>query len=343
MLKQTTSAILMLCALASAALAQTLPPDIQVRKDVTYAAIGDKPLLLDVYSPAPKPPTDIRSPSPALVRVAPSREAPGGAAADLLSKGYILIYAAYLPPESKGVLSQFPQDIQAAKAAIRWTRGNAQMLNADADRIGIWGTGHGASIAAIVAMTADQKPLNGTLGDFPTESSAVRAPSASLKASPTARNAELYGDETVNFPGSPAYQFFGGNPKEHPDDAREASAVNFVRPTSPATLMVTLAGDQDRAMHQIFAETLHRAGVPSALYEEQTVGDRLDESALNRTVVAFCEDTLRGEKGTPKKMPLEEEIDTLTAGGLFKQARRLIDEKVVALPGDATLAQHSLA
>ena len=132
--------------------------------------------------------------------------------------------------------------------------------------------------------------MEGKIGDYPSEPMDVQAVCL-FEGTTDWRNAELYGDELVNMPGSPAYQLFGGNPKEHPDEARQASAVNYIRPTSPATLMVTLASDEQRAMHEIYAETLRKAGVSSALYEEPissaAVGRAVDETRLNQTVRAF--------------------------------------------------------
>jgi sulfatase modifying factor 1 len=320
-----------------AARAADLPAGVRVQKNITYAKTSDHAaaLKLDLYLP-----TGANGPLPVIVRIAPERESPQRPANELLAKGYALIYASYLPDDAAHTVAftPFPADLQAAKAAIRWARGNATANGLDPVRIGIWGSDHGATIASLLAVTADQSDLNGTLGDFPALSSAVRA--ACLFGGTTDwRNAELYGDETVNLPGSPAYQLFQGNPKEHTDEARDASAVNYVRPTSPATLMVTLASDSNRAMHLIYAETLRRAGVASALYEEPAgsgagLGGRaVDEAKLDRTIIAFFDDALRSTP--PAKMSVQQEIDTLVQNGLYKQARRLIEEQVArASPND---------
>jgi hypothetical protein len=326
------AAILMTAMAAVAARAADLPAGVRVQKNIPYATTSDRtsPLKLDLYLPAGS-----TTPLPVIVRIAPERESPqggGGTANELLAKGYALIFASYLPDGTAHtqVFSPFPADLHAAKAAIRWARGNAAAQGLDPDRIGVWGSDHGATIASLLAVTADQPDLNGTLGDFPQLSSAIDA--ACLFGGTTDwRNAELYGDETVNLPGSPAYQLFQGNPKEHTDLARDASAVNYIRPTSPATLMVTLASDSNRAMHLIYAETLRRAGVASALYEEPAGsggglgGHAVDEAKLDRTILAFFDDALR--KTTPPKMSVDQEIDTLAHHGLYKQARRLIEEQ----------------
>ena len=341
MLSRSLAACIMLLALAGLAPAQTLPANVRAHKDVVYATFAGKELKLDIYTPFGE--TEKAIAAPALLRLGPAREAPAGAAVDLLAQGYVLAYAAYLPEDSGArAFSKFPQDLLAAKAAIRYVRGSADTLQIDKTRIGIWGAGHGATIAALAAFTADQKDLNGTLGDFAGESSAVRAVCL-FEGITDWRNAELFGDEYVNFPASPAYQLFGGNTKEFPDAARQASAVNYIRPTSPATLMVTLASDQQRAMHLIFAETLRKTGVPSALYEDTSAADRVDESRLNRTVLAFFDDTLKGDRGTARRFTLEQEVDSLTAAGLFKQARRLVDEQVEALTKSSPAATATAA
>ncbi len=281
------------CSLA--ARGQNIPAGVKMQSGVSYAA----GLKLDVYLPAAGAGP---SPSPVIVRISPQREQPGSTAAELLAKGYALIYARYLPDGAPRVQAfhPFPADVMSAKAAIRWVRGHASEQGFDPERIGVWGSDHGATVASLLAVTADQSDLNGALGEFAKKSSAVRA--VCLFGGTTDwRNAELYGDETVNLPGSPAYQLFRGNPKEHTDEARQASAVNYVRPTSPPTLMVTLASDSNRAMHLIYAETLRRAGVASALYEEPVgsgagLGERaVDEAKLDQTIVAFFDDQLAGE------------------------------------------------
>ncbi|MGN6367346.1 MAG: SUMF1/EgtB/PvdO family nonheme iron enzyme [Phycisphaerae bacterium] len=329
--KQATVVWALLAALPALAQQSPIPgaPG-KVQKKITYATLNGKALTLDLYLPA----TPAADKSPVIIRFSPHHENPARPANELLARGYALAYATYLPndtPDNQS-FSRFPNDLHAAKAAIRWLRGNAEAQHLDPDRIAVWADGDGATIAALLAVTPDQPALNGTLGDYPKLSTAIRA--VCLFGGTTDwRDAELYGDETVNIPGSPAYQLFGNNPKDNPDDARLASAVNYIRPTSPATLMVTLSSDANRAMHLIYAETLRRAGVASALYEEPAGaatgpgGRAVDEARLDRTILDFFNDTLSPDK-TPPKMSLPDEIHQLASAGLFKQARRLIEEQV---------------
>ena len=309
--------------------AADLPTGVSASKDISYAVQDGKPLLLDVYLP----PNSAKQPCPVIVRLSPRRETPASPAGELLSRGYALIYAGYLPDDvgKFTAFSRFPKDLFAARAAVRFARGNAEKFHLDSNRVAIWGDGHGATIAALLAVTSDQKDLRGTLGDFAALDDSVQSVCL-LGGTTDWRNAELYGDETVNHPGDPAYQLFGDNPKQVPDTARIASAINYVRPISPPVLMITLHSDSNRAMHLIFAETLRLAGVASALYEESTGaglgGKAVDEAKLDRTILEFFDDTLRTPKNV--QMTRAEEITALSKAGLYKQARRLIEEQLAA-------------
>ncbi len=92
-------------------------------------------------------------------------------------------------------------------------------------------------------------------------------------------------------------------------------------------------------MHQIFAETLTKANVHSALYEQPTAGvlDHVNEESATQVVVEFFEDMMRGVKGDPPKLTLDQEIDQLASAGLYKQARRLINEKIMTASSDPAL------
>lgn len=345
-------ALLLLLFLAPVALAD-LPPGTTTTRDLQYATQNNKPLLLDLYLPPPPPqqPNTAPHPLPVILRLAPKRETPEHPAEQLLAQGYALLYVGYLPHDADKFTAfcRFPADLHAAQAALTFIVANSAKFHLDPDRIGLWAAGHGATIAALLAVTADQQELYGRLGDAPYAGTPVRTVcllgsggwGGGGGGTTDWRNAELYGDETVNNPDSPAYQLFGDNPKALPDTARLASAINYVRPTSPPVLMITLQSDAHRAMHLIFAETLRRAGVASALYEESAGaglgGRNVDEAKLDRTILDFFTDTLPPASPpltVPHKEPLtiDQEIDILSKAGLFKQARRLIEQQLITVP-----------
>ncbi len=69
-----------------------------------------------------------------------------------------------------------PAQIHDCKAAIRWVRANAASLNADPQRIGIWGTSAGGHLVALVGTSGDVPGLEGAVGPngaFPSDVQAV--------------------------------------------------------------------------------------------------------------------------------------------------------------------------
>lgn len=297
----------------------------QAQTDVVYARVDGQPLVLDVYR------AEGDTLRPAIVRISPRREKPAGPAL-ALQKQYTLVYASYLTADAQKtgkVFNQFPQDVHVAKAALRHVHANATAWNVDGDRIALWGAGHGATVAAIAAMTNDMATFDGNLGDYVGKASSRAVAVCLVGGTTDFRNAELYGDETVNVPGSPGYQLFGANIKDASDAARRASALQYVRPTSMPVLMITLSNDPNRAMHLIFAETLKRAGVASALYEQPPaeIGKPIDETKMEQTIVAFFGDVLSQVRKT-EQISVEQEIERLANAGLYKQARRLVEEQL---------------
>jgi len=291
------------------------------RQNLVYGRVGEKNLKLDIYLPTEA----ARVPWPVVVRIGAKREGLTGVAEALLKNGYGVVNVGYLPDDAeKGVrFGAFPRDVESVKAALRFVRQNAGKYEIDAARMGIIGSGDGATLAAITALSAE---------------GAERVRSVCLLGGTTDfRNAELYGDESVNFPGGAGYQMFGENLKLKPELARAASAINFVRPKSPPVLMVTLHSDGNRAMHLIFAETLKRAGVASALYEQDKgagLGERnVDEAKLAATIMQFFIETLKVAESVPT-VSVEEEIELLANAGLYKQARRLLEEELKGATGE---------
>ncbi len=143
--------------------AEELAAGIRVQRNIVYATGAAGALMLDVYLPA-----GAKAPMPVIVRIAPKREQASRPANELLAKGYALIYAGYLPDAAPRIaaFNPFPADVQAAKAVIRWMRGHAAERGFDGDRIGVWGSDHGATVAALLAVTPDQAMLNGLGGEF---------------------------------------------------------------------------------------------------------------------------------------------------------------------------------
>jgi acetyl esterase/lipase len=146
--------------------------DIEVESDVCYARVGDVELCLDIYRPISDQTT------PVVLYMHGGGWARGDkrdhAEARLKSMarlGIAVASANYrLVPENI-----FPSQIHDAKAAIRWLRANGQSRGLATEKIAAWGASAGGYLATMVGLTAGDKHLEGTVGDYLEQSSAVQA------------------------------------------------------------------------------------------------------------------------------------------------------------------------
>jgi acetyl esterase/lipase len=69
--------------------------------------------------------------------------------------------------------ARFPAQLHDVKAAIRWLRGNASRLGIDPSRVITWGESAGGHLAVLAGLTGVRAELEGDVGDFVGESSAV--------------------------------------------------------------------------------------------------------------------------------------------------------------------------
>lgn len=294
-------------------------------KAIEYARVDGKPLLMDIYVPANAPA------APVVLRVGNRREPLSDVPQKLLAKGYAVAIATWMPETSEGIYGGFPRDFYACKAAVRHLRANAKDLKIDPDRIAISGVGNGATLAALVGVTGEAPGTEGRLGNHLETSSRVRAV-ALVDGVTDWRNAELYGDETVNDYRAAPYQLFSANIKEVPTLARQASAINYLRPRVPPVFMIDTNPLIHRGMYATWVESLKRAGV-AVTFSEVPLGADFTEDQIADRLLTFLDERLKPEKDTLPALTPEQEVDALIRAGLFKQARRIIDENLQTTGG----------
>ena len=157
----------------------TLGSGVTVHHGVEFAVVeGYRPLLLDLYVPAAG-----AASGAAIVYLhgggwaVGSRRRFGRAFAswsptpfDLLAQaGFVVATADYrLSGEAC-----FPAQLHDVKAAIRWVRGNADRLAVDVGRVMTWGESAGGHLAVLAGLTGGRPELEGTVGDFIGQSSAI--------------------------------------------------------------------------------------------------------------------------------------------------------------------------
>lgn len=140
-----------------------------VTRDIPYAKVGDRPLLLDLYLPqgVTKPP---------LVVFIHGGSWRTGSRKDctmtwIVPKGYALASIDYRLSQE----AVFPAQIFDCKGAVRWLRAHAGDYGYDATRIAIAGASAGGHLAVLLGTSGGEKELEGDVGGNLSQSSAVQA------------------------------------------------------------------------------------------------------------------------------------------------------------------------
>lgn len=240
---------LFLSALALAATATAGEP--RIVRDIEYAKVGDHALALDLHLPAgPQKPI-------LLVHVHGGAWRAGSKTDMPLVRLFVKDFAIASLDYRLSTEAPFPAQAHDLKAAIRFLRAKGKELGVDPTRIAIIGSSAGGHLAALVGVTAGVKELEGTLGDYPAESSRVQAIIDLFGAS----NLETILSQSTPHGLSvrvPALQLLlGGQPTEKPDLARLASPVAHIDANDPPLLMIH--GDADPQMPYAQSEELKAA------------------------------------------------------------------------------------
>ena len=132
--------------------------------DVTYSVInGYRPMMVDIYMPPKK-----GGPKPLIMYVhgggwtagTPRNAGAHGnfpaALAKLASEGFVVASLEYRLAEE----ARFPAQLQDARAALRFLKGNAARFGIDPARTGIWGGSAGGHLSALTALSCGDASLD---------------------------------------------------------------------------------------------------------------------------------------------------------------------------------------
>jgi len=139
--------------------------NLRVEKDIVFGKGGSKELTLDVY----RPPANVTSKRMAIVHLFGGGFFVGNKNAGYIlndikplgARGYTNISANYRLQQE----NLWPAQIHDTKAAIRWTRANAERLGVDPNRIVIAGYSAGGMLALLAAGTNGRKEFEGDGGN----------------------------------------------------------------------------------------------------------------------------------------------------------------------------------
>ena len=137
-------------------------------KDIVYATVDGKALALDLYLPP-----GVRTP-PLVVWVHGGAWRAGTKAQPpmaFVQNGYALASLDF----RQSVDARFPAQAHDIKAAIRFLRARARDFGYRVDRIAIAGSSSGGHLAALVGVSNGEKALEGSVGEYPNESSDIAA------------------------------------------------------------------------------------------------------------------------------------------------------------------------
>lgn len=228
----------------------------RTERNVVYAHIGEKELVLDLFFPKSSDP----KPRPVAVNFHGGGWTYGAkwngtgwlAASELLQRGYVFVSVNYrLAPRNK-----FPAQIEDAKCAIRFLRAHARQYNLDPERIAAVGNSAGGHLAALLGTAKESAGFDRS-GGWTNESSRVQAVVDMFGPADL-----LYGVQHNETWSLLASEVFGSKTSE--EILRRASPVNYVAPDDPPFLL--LHGERDSLVplvqSELLAAALRKAGVP---------------------------------------------------------------------------------
>jgi acetyl esterase/lipase len=217
-----------------------VPPGFIAHRDIEYARVGDKLLLLDIYAPKESEQT-----RPLIVWIHGGAWRNGSKdrcpALRFLQKGFVVASINYRLTHE----AIFPAQIHDCKAAIRWLRDNSEKYHIDAERIGVWGSSAGGHLVALLGTSGDVKQLEVDSVDSE-QSSRVQAvcdffgPTDFLQMDAHALATAPFKHDAPN---SPESLLIGGPIQDNQEATAAANPVTYVSSDDPPFLIVH--GDQD--------------------------------------------------------------------------------------------------
>lgn len=232
--------------------------DVTIRSGVVFGTGGGEDLRADVYAPADRSGAD--GPLPAVVLVhggawkMGSRAVMEGYGRALAAAGFVGVASQYrLLPDHP-----WPAHIHDTKAAIRWTRAQAEELGVDPARIAVLGRSAGGHLALLAAGTPDLPAFEGDGGNAGVSSAVAAAvgifPPTTFAAGPRTRGS------------TPAASLLSADASA--DDIRLASPLAHAGPNFPPTFLLHGTGDKvvPPSASRVLYEALAAAGVPVELH-----------------------------------------------------------------------------
>ncbi len=276
-----------------------LPPEIELRENIPYAATENPRQQLDLLMPrhraSKKLPVVLAIHGGAFLMG--DRSQTHGELLSLVQSGHYLGAAIGYRLSSEAI---WPAQIEDCKAAVRWLRAHAEELGLDSERIGVMGGSAGGHLAAMLGTSGGVAELEGKLGTCADQSSRVQCVvdqfgPVDLLTLGQGASAQNHFSAT-----SPESLLLGGPVLERKELARQASPATHVSRDDPPFLIIH--GDKDPLIpfqqSVTFAELLKKSGV-SVRFIPVTNGGHggFGSSELEQRIQQFFDIHLRQQSG----------------------------------------------
>lgn len=226
--------------------------------------------------------------------------------AQIAARGYVVVVPNYrLANEAK-----FPAQLEDSKAAIRWTRANADKYGIDPQRVAIWGESVGGSVAALIGTTCGVTGLEGRGGNA-NQSSCVQAVVDWYGVTDMAQlDAQAPPNATLihNSPDSSQSQVLGCVLHECPKDVvQKANPIGYIDASDANVPFLIVHGEADTAVSwkqsQILYDALRAKGVSAKLEVVPGVGHSFQGGKPEqlKSILDMTLDFLAGAVGSGKK------------------------------------------
>ena len=236
-------------------------------KNLQYAEVDGKPLLLDLYLPE-KP-----EGSPLVIWVHGGGWK-GGSKQNCFVKwlsnfGYTVASINYRLVD----IAKWPAQLHDCKGAIRWLRANAQTYGYNPDCVIAVGASAGGHLVALLGTTGDSEELEGNVGGNSEQSSRVQAVVDYYGATDFLLRSRTQSWK-VNKLGSVVYNLLGGPANQLVDKAKQASAKFHVPPNDAPLLVFHGGKDTTVLMNQTDAieEAYKKHNLPVTVYRLKDAG-----------------------------------------------------------------------
>ena len=238
---------------------EIMPKTIESKKDIIYAKIGERALLLDAFYPKKK--NETLSPAIIIIHGGGWRTGNKNQHFALAQRLADLGYVCFLPEYRLSTEALFPAAVHDLKASIRWVRANAETYGVDTNKVVTLGFSAGGQLSALLGSTAHLPDFEGIEGNK-NHSSKVNTviDIDGILAFIHPESGE--GDDSKRV--SAATNWFGFSKTENPKLWEQGSALTHAGKNSPPTLFLNSSVDRMHAGREDYLAKL----APFHIYTE---------------------------------------------------------------------------